>query len=337
MTQERRGGELLQVLRDSQSGAEAKIWAELGANCVQLVLPHPGGTGELVTVIDDQDNLHLLAQQPSRYGNPILYPWASRISRGRYFFRGKQYQAVDLHTDGDAWHGLVRMRGWEVLATAADDSHAALTCTISTHSRPDILDSYPFPNSLTVTFRLDQNGLTLSAQVCNLGTHDMPFGFGFHPYFKVPMSASGERSRCLLEMHARKLWDWAALTSVDPGREDPGPDRPLTIDNPFPVQSPLGTRDFNEGFTELESQDGRVKSRVIDPDARLAVVMEAEPDIKSIVVYTPPNRSAICLEPWTCTANTFHLAEVGIVNSGILVLAPGGVWNSEMRVSLEPA
>lgn len=334
VSQEQRGGETLQVLRDSQSGAEAKVWAELGANCVQLVLPHPAGNGQLVTIIDDQDNLHLLAQQPSRYGNPILYPWASRISRGKYYFRGKPYQAVDLHTDGDAWHGLVRMRPWEVLANSADDSHASLTCTISTHSRPDILDSYPFPNSLTVTFRLDHDGLTVSAQVRNIGTGDMPFGFGFHPYFKVPISEAGERSKCLVEVHARRLWDWAALTSVDPARENPGPAGPLTMPNAFPAQSPLGTRDFNEGFTDLEDPDGTVRARVIDTDAGLAVVMDAQPDVKSLVVYTPPNRNAICLEPWTCTANTFHLAEVGIADSGLLVLAPGGVWNSEMRIGL---
>lgn len=329
---EQRLGETLHILRDTQTGAHAKVWPALGGNCVQLVLPAPDG--QLVSIIDDEDNLDALRIQPSRYGIPILYPWASRVSRGEYWFRGNKYQARDLHTDGDAWHGLVRTRRWDVVGSTADDSQATLSCAISTDSRPDMLDSFPFPNTLTVTFRLTADALTVTAEVQNLGDTEMPFGFGFHPYFKVPLSSDGDRARCMFEVHARKLWDWPALNAVDPTvNQSANPPR-LTTDNPFAPQVQIGTRDYNEGFTGLNPDDGTVRARVIDPDAKLAVVMESHPNVRSCVVYTPPNRNVICLEPWTCTANTFSLAEAGIPDSGLLLLAPGKSWHSEMRISL---
>jgi aldose 1-epimerase len=322
----------LHELKCGKSGARALIWPVFGANCVQLELP--GADGELVRVIDDAENLDALRDQPSRYGNPILFPWASRIAGGRYWFRGKQYQSKELHTDGDAWHGLVRARAWEVVASATTDTEASLTCEISTERDPGILASYPFPHRLRITFRLSTAGLSVVAEVKNTGGEDMPFGIGFHPYFKLPLGAGGARNRCLLEVHANKLWDWKALGAVRPGTSGANIGA-LQLDNHFSKRAELGSLEFNEGFTNLELIDGWVEARIIDPDAKLAVRLGARPDIKSLVVYTPPNRSVICLEPWTCTANMFNLEEAGVHDTGMIVLGTGQCWRGEMRISLE--
>ena len=44
---------------------------------------------------------------------------------------------------------------------------------------------YPFPCRLTISYTLDEHGLTLSGRIENLGEANLPFHMGWHPYFKT--------------------------------------------------------------------------------------------------------------------------------------------------------
>jgi galactose mutarotase-like enzyme len=45
-------------------------------------------------------------------------------------------------------------------------------------------DYYPFPFELDVTYQLDApDQLSVLVEIKNTGTGNMPFGFGWHPYF----------------------------------------------------------------------------------------------------------------------------------------------------------
>ena len=46
-------------------------------------------------------------------------------------------------------------------------------------------EHYPFPCRLTIRYTLDEQGLTLSGRVENLGKANLPFHMGWHPYFKT--------------------------------------------------------------------------------------------------------------------------------------------------------
>jgi aldose 1-epimerase len=43
---------------------------------------------------------------------------------------------------------------------------------------------------------------------------------------------------------------------------------------------------------------------------------------RACVVFNPPHRQAICIEPYSCIPNAYALAERGI-DAGLRVLAPG--------------
>jgi aldose 1-epimerase len=51
------------------------------------------------------------------------------------------------------------------------------------------------------------------------------------------------------------------------------------------------------------------------------------------VVFTPPHREAVCLEPYTCMTDAINLQQRG-VEAGWRVLPPGESWTSvvELRV-----
>ncbi len=46
-------------------------------------------------------------------------------------------------------------------------------------------EHYPFPCRLTISYTLEEHGLTLSGRVENLGKANLPFHMGWHPYFKT--------------------------------------------------------------------------------------------------------------------------------------------------------
>ena len=50
-------------------------------------------------------------------------------------------------------------------------------------------ENYPFPCRLTISYTLEEQGLTLSGRIENLGKANLPFHLGWHPYFKTNVPA----------------------------------------------------------------------------------------------------------------------------------------------------
>lgn len=334
-TVERRqhNNESLYVLRDTTTGASATFWPAFGFQCLALVLTAPDVRP--VALIDDLQTTDELREFPTRYGSPILYPWPSRIPTGEYSFSGRVYNGREPHARA-AQHGLVKNRAWTVVSSSADDAGAELVCSISTSDHPEMLDSFPFPNRLTVAYRLSERGLTASVKVENLGSSAMPFGFGFHPYLRIPFAVGGKREDCRLEIEAASQWNFSAVMAVSPddANRDIGE---FKKPNEFARVHPLGTADYDHGFTSLALAEGKMQARVIDPAAGLAVTVQASRDFQTLVLYTPPGRNAVCLEPWTCPPNAFNLAAAGVEGSGLKILQAGETWSGEMRLWIEAA
>ena len=51
---------------------------------------------------------------------------------------------------------------------------------------------------------------------------------------------------------------------------------------------------------------------------------------RECVVYTPPHREAICIEPYTCLAGAFGLAERNL-DTGLRVLPPGHSFEARVE------
>ena len=84
----------------------------------------------------------------------------------------------------------------------------ALTTTVAVAAHPifDALESddttkamYPFDFSLAIAFRLNGSTLSVEATVRNTGTETMPFAYGGHPGFNVPLGGDGAFEDWFLE------------------------------------------------------------------------------------------------------------------------------------------
>ena len=337
-----RDGEDLVSLQDTLTGAEALIWPALGSNCIAARLPWPraagaAGSGHAASLeaLASPPTLADLRAHPAFWGIPLLFPFPSRVPRGEYVFEGRH------HTMPRDFHGFALDTPWRVSQTLAGDDSAHVTSILTSADRPETLEGYPFPYELQAPHTLTADGLRLDVQITNVGDGNLPFGYGAHPYFRLPLGERGSFGECLIRVPARRRWDTRLTTSVSDDTVPPW-------DHLCPPVGTLGVPDlhgplpllekvYHGVYDDLELLDGLVECSVADPPNGVEAVMRATPNHPVVVVYTHAGAKSVCFEPWTCPPNVFNLAAHNIPHHGLTILAPGGSWNGTMWLSLRPS
>ena len=84
----------------------------------------------------------------------------------------------------------------------------------------------------------------------------------------------------------------------------------------------------------VDQQDGLGLAGVVaHPSGERMLTLWAGPDFRELVLFTPPHREAICLEPYTCTTDAINLSASGI-DAGLRVLQPGETWRGVIEIHL---
>jgi aldose 1-epimerase len=112
---------------------------------------------------------------------------------------------------------------------------------------------------------------------------------------------------------------------------------PVSGDNDLREGKPFAGMKWDDVFTQIVVDERKHVSRCIIDDQTLALrtVVESDTVFREIVVYTPPERRAICFEPYTCPTDAPNLAERGL-DAGLIVLPPNGLFRGTMRVLPQP-
>ena len=368
-----REGEALVVLRDTAGGAVAQLWPGCGNNCFSLTLPAPAGSdatraGEPVTVIQDPPQLDEIRRRPSWWGIPLLFPFPGVIPKGEYRFEGKQYRlgrpeqpiiSEGHETPGARrdYHGFVMDLPWKVVSREADDHGATVTSRLNSWEHPETMEGFPFPFGVEATYRLDAAGLRLHFRASNPGPGRLPFGFGAHPFFKLPLGERGSAAECLVCIPAANRYNAQAIRAAMNGTGPmPSPDEakvPVPPELDLRAPRPFVEKTFNGMFNDLApvadahgaggaagaagESAGAAEAFVRDPTNGLETVMRASREFPNVVLWSPPGRSELCFEPWTCPSNVFNLAAHGVPHNGLVVLEPGESWSATMWISLRSA
>lgn len=258
--------------------------------------------------------------KPTSYGIPILFPFPNRIRDGAFTFQGQHY------TVDPPRHGFVRDKAWKVMDSGASDREGAwLRAGIDAADYAEqILNQFPFPFHLEVTYRLRDGQLEMATLAQNTGTQDMPVGFGIHPYFRLPEPSA-------IQVPARKRWELA--DSLPTGNL-------LDLDAPYDLREPSDTAGLtlDDIYTDvIADADGRVRCLLTDEPRQTQTVVEfAAAQFPQIVVYTPPApRAAICIEPNTCPTDAFNLQPRGI-DSNVIALGAGATVSFNVRIYSRP-
>jgi aldose 1-epimerase len=303
-------------LCNSQTGASAKILAEVGFNLFQLRVP---AGGRMIDVLDAAADFSQTGESPSHSGIPLLFPFPNRIRGGRYQWGGQEYVLERVRQDGqgNAIHGLVIDRPWRVVAR--DETTAVGQFQLS-RDAPDRRSLWPADFLIEVRYELRDTALHCDVRISNPDRVPLPFGLGTHPYFRVPLSADSQAGECLIQVPASQEWELAACLPTG---------RRLDVS---------GRKDLRDGqeleglklddvFTGLTATGQHVESVVMDPSAGLEVRQSFDPAFRELVVYTPPHGRSVCLEPYTCATDAIHLSQQGI-DGGWRILAPGAEFRT---------
>lgn len=320
---EAQGGRTIFTLLDDATGAFAAVLPSYGFNLFDLRLPL---AGEPRRVIVASAGWEANPGHAGDNGIPIMFPFPNRIRGGRFRFGGKDYR-TPANLGPNAIHGFAIDANWDVIEHAATDREAFIVgrYRISMQS-PGALASWPTDAILQVRYGLAGRKLTLDATVSNPTAEPLPFGFGIHPYFRLPFPPGGDPAATRVVIPASEAWELRDLLPT--GRRVPVDAR---LD--FRQGRPMAGLKLDDVLTGLATEGGRFTCRMIDEAKRAELRMTAGDGFREVVVYTPRgDGDVIAIEPYTQTTDAINLQPRG-VDAGLRVLGHGG--HAAFSIALE--
>jgi aldose 1-epimerase len=109
---------------------------------------------------------------------------------------------------------------------------------------------------------------------------------------------------------------------------------PLEDPRQFHQGQAFGCLRLDNVFSDLVFSGGRCQAAIEDPESGNRTVLAFDRAFRECVVYTPPHREAICIEPYTCVPDPFRLERQG-VPAGLRVLAPAESVQAQVEIRLE--
>ncbi len=246
----------------------------------------------------------------------LLAPFPNRIADGTYQFEGKTYQLpINMPEEHNAIHGYIEHESFEVTLVQEVENG----CVVELRHVSEGCEGYPFPFTITVRYTLSESKLHFEFMVVNTGNTNMPFGFGWHPYFTL----GGAVEDIELKLPAVK-------EIVVDERLIPTGEKKAFVE--FSELHRLENTKFDTGFTCADGQ-----KKVILHERTKKIQLELDMGDKESIwqyvqVFTPPQdsiaKNTLAVEPMTCEANAFNTGE------GLKVLKPGEELGDAFRVKV---
>jgi len=291
-----------------------------GSALVELAPPMGGAIARFVH--RDVDVLRPVSDEARAQANVRGYacyplvPYSNRIANAQLVFDGRTHAlARNFGDHPHSIHGVGWQRPWRV---AAHDAASALLVLDHVADAQADERAWPWPFRATQRFALvaDASDAVLSARITitNTGAAPFPFGLGFHPFF--PRSAATE-----LEFVADAVWQTDATQL--PTTHGAIPDA-WRFDRPRAVDAVA----LDNVFTQW-----RGSAALVDRTRGVATTIAADRAASFLVVYVPPARAFLAVEPVTHMTDAFNRASRGESGTGHRILAAGSAFSCTMRIS----
>ena len=248
----------------------------------------------------------------------VLAPWPNRIENGEYDFNGKHYCAPvnEYHPAprNNANHGYAYHYMWKL--ESLTDSSVTLSLRFPN------LDGYPFDVTVTVTYTLDGNGLTVTVNARNDGDEPAPWALGLHPWLANGKQGATSAERDADSAACRLRIKAASHVTVNEALIPTGTEPVAGIydlnDDPT-----LEGRSFDDAWVDVDrADDGTTTTTFTRPDG-IAVTITGDKTINSWQVCTgneigePVRQPGVAVEPMTAYADAFRTGK------DLVVLKPG--------------
>ncbi len=252
----------------------------------------------------------------------ILFPWPGRVENCRYNFGGTSYILSGARVkDGHANHGFVKAVPWQIVDRSENSAGLRFILTKAEYGPK----GFPFDLSITVSYKLDDSGLTCVTEVLNNGDTPAPFGLGFHPYYAPGFSKVEDMS---LQIAAKKLVEF------DTGLKPTGRLLKPMGGLDFSRRRKIGRQVIDNCYTDLDFNEGVCKTLLSDGQGTEIAIWQ-DKNYPYLQVYSADTigpehlRKGLALEPQTCTGYAFNLPEMGLI-----VLKPDEQFKGKWGIQL---
>jgi aldose 1-epimerase len=109
--------------------------------------------------------------------------------------------------------------------------------------------------------------------------------------------------------------------------------RQLPDAEPYAAGRRYGDIKFDDVFSGLTFTGDWCNASLFDPASGVTATQRFDKSFRECVVYTPPHREAICIEPLTCVPSSFELTRQGI-DAGLRILSPGESFNARVEIAV---
>ncbi len=256
------------------------------------------------------------------FGVPILAPWANRLGRMAYavVHEGGGIRRIDVNPQtphlrfdqfGQPIHGLLRgSPDWEVREVRANAHEAWITAHLLFDQRRSDFSAFPFQHEIRMKATLRATSLTFSTEISPTGQDEVPIAFGWHPYLSIP---GLERS------------EWEVYFPFT--RRVPLDDTLLplgTRQEVEPIVGRLGDRHLDDLFADVENG---TTAYIRGNGRRMSIRFDTGYDWA--ILYGPPNRNHICVEPMTAASDPFSGQDP------MEVVPRGGTFRASFTISVD--
>ena len=296
-------------LRDQDADTQALVHCTYGFNLYSWQVRFRNRTYDL---LKSEDHFGEHPRSPSGNGTPLLFPFPNRIAGGRFRWGNKTYQLERNERGINAIHGFVLDRPWSVRIDETGRLQGVFQ--LSRHA-PSLLQRWPSDFRLTCAIRLSGTNIEFVFRVANVGNEPLPWGLGMHPYFRLPLGLPGDENQCFVQVPAGAIWELEQFLPTG---------RVLPVPGELDLRKPrrLSELRLDHVYTDLEFVDNWCTCRLEDRALGLCVTVKFDSIFREVVVYTPPTRGSVCIEPYTCATNAINLHTANI-DAGLRVLEPG--------------
>lgn len=308
-------------LADPATGDTARIALDLGFNCFSF---RTVTRGKPVEVLWSHPNFLSGEQRPSGSGIPLLFPFVGRIQGTSFSYEGREYHLEAGDGQGNAIHGFVMQRPWQVIdrteTRAVGQFHAAIDA-------PELLKSWPADFRIMVAYELRGGALISQIEIDNPDERPLPFAFATHAYFRLPVGGSGDVGESAVTIPISRAWELAGLRPT-------GKVLALGDLGELPRGMRLGERQLDHVFTGIGFDGGMATTALVNPQTGRTLRQTFDDSFRHVVVFTPPHREAICMEPYTATPDMFRLEAEGI-DTGLRLLGLGETYQTTIEIRFE--
>ncbi len=236
--------------------------------------------------------------------SPILFPIIGKLLDDKCRIGGKEYEIIR--------HGLARHRDFACISESENE------LVFLQKSDDETKKAYPFDYELYITFKIDDNRLTVTHTVKNPNSETMYFSLGAHPAFNCALG-----DRLVLEKRETLYSERIDNDSVITGETD------LIFDNTDTLV--LTEHLFDKDALIFENvQSDYITLYCAEAHTEMRFTFGKAP---FLAIWAKPAAPYVCIEPWYGINDSYEKKEDFSMKRGIVSLPAGDTFAFSWQAS----